>query len=264
MVSVLFVDDNIDGLRLLRETFAQAGSSWETSFVAGPGLALEKMEGAPVDAVVASTRLSGMSTAEFFKLTKSAYPRTARIALSDPGDRGAMLSALPVVNQCLSKACGPEVLARVVDKTTKLQDLLFNPATRRVLSGIGPLPSLPSNLLALDTALSDEECSLGHVADVISRDVALVAKVLKLVNSSFFGLRSQVNDVRQAVAYLGVETLRDFAMASEAFSAFTKNPAVSDSWLASFNAHAISVADIAGRLVRTTLAQCGEIGRAHV
>lgn len=257
MVSVLFVDDNIDGLRLLRETFAQAGSSWETSFVAGPGLALEKMEGAPVDAVVASTRLSGMSTAEFFKLTKSAYPRTARIALSDPGDRGAMLSALPVVNQCLSKACGPEVLARVVDKTTKLQDLLFNPATRRVLSGIGPLPSLPSNLLALDTALSDEECSLGHVADVISRDVALVAKVLKLVNSSFFGLRSQVNDVRQAVAYLGVETLRDFAMASEAFSAFTKNPAVSDSWLASFNAHAISVADIAGRLVRTTLAQCG-------
>lgn len=256
MVSVLFVDDDIDALKSLREAFSTSRWGWEPQFAPGGGPALEKMESAPVDAVVAASRLTGMSTAELFTLTKATYPKTARIALSDPGDRGAMLSTLPVANQCLSKACGPEVLARVVEKTTQLQELLFNPLTRRVVSGIGPLPSLSANLVALDSALADEEVSLGHVADIIGRDVALVGKILRLVNSSFFGLRTQIHDVRQAVAYLGVETLRDFALASEAFSSFTHNPALSQSWLTTFNAHALSVADLSSRLVRTSLAQC--------
>lgn len=257
MVSVLFVDDSATGLKVMRDSFDGPALGWDVDFAPSPGAALELMDDSPVNAVVASSRLMGMSTADFFRLTKATYPETARIALSDPGDRGGMLSALPVANQCLSKACDPEVLARVVEKTSRLQKELFNADTRRVVADMGPLPSLPENLMALDNALSDDNCSLGDVADIISRDVALVAKVLTLVNSSFFGLRTQIADIRQAVAYLGIETLRDFAMASEAFGTFAKNPLLSESWLAAFNNHAMSVADIAGRLVRTSAAQCG-------
>lgn len=257
MVSVLFVDDNASGLRNMRETFDRPTLQWDAAFLPGPGAALEIMEERPVDAVVASSRLVGMTTAEFFRLTKSIYPQTARIALSDPADRGAMLSTLPVANQSLTRACGPEVMARVVDKTSRLQADLFSPAVRRLVAAMGPVPSLPDNLLALDMALADEDCSLGDVADIIARDVALVGKVLTLVNSSFFGLRTRVYDVRQAVAYLGIETLRDFAMASEAFGALAKNPRLSDRWLAAVNNHSMAVADVAGRLVRTSAAQCG-------
>jgi DNA-binding NarL/FixJ family response regulator len=88
----------------------------------------------PVDAVVASTRLSGVSAANFLRMAKVQFPKTARIALSNPGDRGAMLSALPVANQCLSKACGPLVLASAVEHTTKLQRRLFSEATQRMVA----------------------------------------------------------------------------------------------------------------------------------
>jgi DNA-binding NarL/FixJ family response regulator len=107
MVSVLFVDDNIMGLRGLRETFSGCNESWETAFAPGAEVALHIMAERPVDAVVASTRLSGVSAANFLRMAKVQFPKTARIALSNPGDRGAMLSALPVAKQCLSKACGP-------------------------------------------------------------------------------------------------------------------------------------------------------------
>ena len=121
MVSVLFVDDTEVGLRSLRDTFSIGAESWDTAFVPGADVALYMMGERPVDAVVASARLSGMSTADFLRLTKLRYPRIARIALSNPGDRGAMLSTLPVANQCLSKSCGIEVLARAVEHTTQLQ-----------------------------------------------------------------------------------------------------------------------------------------------
>jgi HD-like signal output (HDOD) protein len=256
MVSVLFVDDTEVGLRALRDTFAIGSQSWDTAFVPGADVALYMMGERPVDAVVASARLSGMSTADFLRLTKLRYPRVARIALSNPGDRGAMLSTLPVANQCLSKSCGIEVLARAVELTTQLQGKLFSEATQRLVAAVGALPSLPASLTAVDAALSNENSSLGQIADIMSGDVAMVAKVLQLVNSSFFGLRAEIGDLRQAVAYLGVETLRDFALASAVFRAFTPSPLLPGDWLARFNAHSLAVADIMAQLVRTSAAKC--------
>jgi HD-like signal output (HDOD) protein len=84
----------------------------------------------------------------------------------------------------------------------------------------------------------------------------MVAKVLQLVNSSFFGLRTEIHDLRHALAYLGIETLRDFAMAGAAVRVFTPSHVLSDAWLASFNAHSLAVADVASQLVRTSVAQC--------
>jgi HD-like signal output (HDOD) protein len=256
MVSVLFVDDTEVGLRGLRDTFAMGAGSWDTAFVPGADVALYMMGERPVDAVVASTRLSGMSAADFLRLTKLRYPRIARIALSNPGDRGAMLSTLPVANQCLSKSCGIEVLARAVEHTTQLQGRLFSEATQRLVAEVGALPSLPASLVAVDAALANEDSSLGQIADIMGGDVAMVAKVLQLVNSSFFGLRAEIRDLRQAVAYLGVETLRDFAMASAVFRAFAPSPLLPNDWLARFNAHSLAVADIMGQLVRTSAAKC--------
>jgi HD-like signal output (HDOD) protein len=256
MVSVLFVDDDVTGLLALREAFGSCTQDWETAFVPGAQVALQIMAERPVDAVVTSARLSGMSAASFLGHTKTEYPRTARIALSSPDDRDAATTTLAVANQCLSRACKPELLTRTIEHTTRLHERLFSDATRRMVAEIGTLPSLPANLLALDAALSDEDCSLGRIAEIMSNDVAMTAKVLQLVNSSFFGLRWEVRDLRQAVAYLGVGTLRDFAMAGAAFRAFTPSPLLSADWLPGFTTHSLAVADATGHLVRTSVAQC--------
>jgi len=255
MVSVLFVDDDLAGLRALREAHS-VNEGWDALFVPGAGAALELMSDQPMDAVIASARLSGTSATKFLRMAKDRFPATARIALSNPGDRNAMLSTLPVVNQCLNRSCATEILLKVVERTSRLQKKLYSEATRALADTIGTLPSMPAALTALDSALCREDCSLGQIADIMGSDVAMSAKVLQLVNSSFFGLRTEVTNLRQAVAYLGIETLRDFTMAGALFRAFVPGPSLPDGWLASFNAHALAVADITGRLVRTSLAQC--------
>lgn len=256
MVSVLFVDDDVDGLAALRKAYGRAFGDWEVCFADSPDAALRTVCDRGVDAVVASARMARTSTARFLRLVKDGAPAVARVVLTEPGDRSARLSALPVVNQCVSKACGSEVLARVIERTADLGARIHSPGTRAFVAEIGSLPSLPDNLTALDTALADEDCSLAQIAGIVGADVAMTAKILQLVNSSFFGLRAQVCDLRHAVAYLGVETLRDFAVAGSAFRAFTPSPLLSASWMGTFVEHSAQVGERCGGMAHTGPARC--------
>ena len=67
---------------------------------------------------------------------------------------------------------------------------------------IPPHPELLADLKALS---EQEEPLLADVADVIAKDVAISAAILKTINSPAFGLARTVSDIRQAVMFLGLE-----------------------------------------------------------
>jgi c-di-GMP phosphodiesterase len=66
-------------------------------------------------------------------------------------------------------------------------------------------------LLRLSTTLQDPAIELADLERVISADVALSYRLLKYINSAYFGLRSQVSSIKQAIALLGLEPLRRWA-----------------------------------------------------
>jgi HD-like signal output (HDOD) protein/CheY-like chemotaxis protein len=255
MVSVLFVDEDAANLDGLRRMCSERCQDWQATYARGGAAALAMMDGCPFDVVVSGSRLVDMDGPAFLRRAKQSKPETVRISLTSPGDPGAAMRSLPVAHQCLSKRCSPEVLIRTVQRAAELQALLHSDTTRRMLGQVGDLPSLPANLVALDAALCDEDASLGDVARIVTRDVAMSAKVLQLVNSPFFGLRSSIRDLRQAVAYLGVETLRNLTITTEVFRVFKPSGLLPGDWMERFNEHSLEVADIAGRLVRTSAAQ---------
>lgn len=66
------------------------------------------------------------------------------------------------------------------------------------------IPTAPSIMLELQDIMRSDEPDMTDVANAIERDVGISAAVLKTVNSSFFGLRSKVNSIRQATSLLGL------------------------------------------------------------
>jgi c-di-GMP phosphodiesterase len=66
-------------------------------------------------------------------------------------------------------------------------------------------------LLQLTSTLQDPTVQLEDLERVISGDVALSYRLLKYINSAYFGLRSQVGSIKQALALLGLEPLRRWA-----------------------------------------------------
>ena len=265
MVSVLFVGDKEDGLDRLLTAWRSLGQGIEPRYATGAEDALALMEREPVDAVVASADLRGIGTTGLFGVTKTSHPSTTRIAVLPPGDKAAQQRSLAVANYTMPDNCEAHELTAVIKRASSVQRLLFDDATVRLVGNLGGLPSLPANLRALDDALSNEECSLAEAAAIIQSDVAMSSKILTIVNSSFFGLRGEISDLHNAVVFLGVEVLRDFALTSAAFRAFAPSPMLPVDWLAKFNEHAKAVADIAGRLVHTSYAsaEASVVGMLH-
>ncbi|MDD3365432.1 MAG: HDOD domain-containing protein, partial [Syntrophomonas sp.] len=68
--------------------------------------------------------------------------------------------------------------------------------------------------------------SLKKIAEIIAQDLTMTARVLQLVNSSFFGLASKVTHPQQAVALLGINTLKALVLNIQFFSAFHTRPSV--------------------------------------
>jgi HD-like signal output (HDOD) protein len=79
------------------------------------------------------------------------------------------------------------------------------------------LPSIPRRYAALSAALDRLDAPIREVASVVEKDVAMAAKVLQLVNSSFFGLPHRVANIENAVSYLGTNTLRNLLLSVEVF-----------------------------------------------
>jgi HD-like signal output (HDOD) protein len=88
------------------------------------------------------------------------------------------------------------------------------------ISTLKDLPSLPHILVKLMTACNDENGSLGDIVDILTTDPSLCAKVLRMVNSAYYGLGGRVNGIDQAVAYLGTDAVKNIAVCSAVYQAF--------------------------------------------
>lgn len=76
----------------------------------------------------------------------------------------------------------------------------------------GELPTLPVVASALLDLSSNPDVELRQIADIIEFDQGISTKVLRTINSSFYGLQNKCVNIRQALAYLGLNTVRGLVM----------------------------------------------------
>jgi len=99
----------------------------------------------------------------------------------------------------------------------------------------GHIPALPEILLKLLEACDSDTTSLTTVASLIGKDPSLSYKVLQLVNSAYFGLRTTYSGVDQAVVYLGANSIKNMAVTAAIHQVFSSGSFTN---LEYFNIHA--------------------------
>jgi len=89
-----------------------------------------------------------------------------------------------------------------------------NPVVAEVLAQISRIATLPQITSKILTVLEDPDTTAQDLQTLVSSDPVLSARVLKVVNSSFYGRRSQVASIRQSIVVLGMNALRNIALAA--------------------------------------------------
>ncbi|MCB2214977.1 response regulator [Desulfofustis glycolicus] len=216
--SILFVDDEPNILAGIRRMLHQLRGDYDLRFSENGEQALESMAERPADVIVSDMRMPGMDGAELLATIQQQYPHTIRIMLTGQADDTSILKTVTVVHQLLAKPCEPERLKEVLHRAAALHNQLTDGHLKDLITGISSLPSLPSVYARLQDTLKDPEACLDDVAAIIEQDIAMTAKLLQLVNSSFFGLYQKVESPARAVKLLGLDTIKVLVLGIQIFS----------------------------------------------
>ncbi|MDH5484816.1 MAG: HDOD domain-containing protein [Gammaproteobacteria bacterium] len=110
-------------------------------------------------------------------------------------------------------------------RTNKNKEDIMHTAQSLVKDSI-ELISLPDVYVRLRSVIMSPHSSMSDIAQIIVHDPAITARLLKLVNSPFYGLASKVDTMTHAVNLLGIDQVHDLVLATvvvDSFSGFTND-----------------------------------------
>ena len=120
-----------------------------------------------------------------------------------------------------------------------------------LISQTTELVSLPDIYVRIKAVIYDPNSTMTDVADVLSHDPAICARMLKVANSAFFGAPSRVETVKAAIRLLGTQQVHDLVLAATITKTFPDIPgnliSMEDFWINSLRC---------GLLARLLAEQC--------
>jgi HD-like signal output (HDOD) protein len=249
VIQVLFVDDDISVINDLRNMLLMYGAEWDIQLAGSGEEALKIFENGIIDVVVADMKMPGMDGAELLAIVRDEYPETMRILMSGNADISFTSRLVPQAHQFLHKPCQPSLVSSVVERAYELGQRLADPDLKAMLGQISDLPRPPQSILRLNSVLDNPEADLDDVAEVIEHDMSLTVKLFQLVNSAYYGMSRNIQDVREAVAYLGMNTVRNLAISVEVFRSVSATSVANAEAIQEIYDRANIVAGIARQLV---------------
>ena len=116
-----------------------------------------------------------------------------------------------------------------------------------LLKQAGDLSSLPEVYIRVNELLDTDNATAIQIGDALQTDPALTARILKLINSAYYGLRNPVTSISQAVTLLGRKYLQQ-ALTGSVLAQVFKDFNINEFPLRDFWQHSIKTAIIARQL----------------
>lgn len=121
---------------------------------------------------------------------------------------------------------------------------------RKISESVLSLPTLPTIQARLIELVDNPKVEAQDLAKLIAEDQALTARLLKVCNSAYYGLRNEVNTVDHAVVMLGFDTVREIALSVSVLQYFRMDPTAGGFDAALFWEHSACTASIARFIAR--------------
>ncbi|MCE7031896.1 HDOD domain-containing protein [Lysobacter sp. GX 14042] len=228
----------------LRETLSDFGLDWKVEAIESAAQYAEAAGREHVEALVSTLprdEARGQALAEL----RAAHPGAVRIMLLEPGQGDDALHLLDRAHRVLRRPMDPIGLVDALESVMELREVLDNPELKQAIGRIETLPAPPRLYLELVRLMRDPEVSMAAVSELLARDPAIAARVLRLCNSAYFSAGREVTDIRAASTRLGLQTLRQVVLASEALAHDEMDEAEREA----MQARALQVSQLASRFL---------------
>lgn len=220
MKSILYVDSEPHAVEALRTALRRHRDQFRITAAGSAKTALPLLKENSFDLIMADIRLSDMRGDQFLEEARQHQPQAVRIILTGSPDLKAAMRTVRVAHQFLTKPCSPDVISATILRCLRLRNVFLNENTARVIASVESLPTLPDIYLCLMQELNKDYPSISEVARLVGSDVSMTAGLLKLVNSTFFGLYERVSSPQRAIALLGMDIVKGVVLGMKLFGSF--------------------------------------------
>ena len=218
MKRILFVDDDTQVLDSLAESLAGRVYDWEWVFLDNVEAAMDVLQGdSAFDVVIADSDIGSVKGTDFLSSVGKEHPAAIRLGIAAQMFQGNVFEQDKTAHQYLPKPCNPEELVQSIKRISEMQEELMSRPLMEIVGRIEKLPSVPALYTEIMTELRSPSGTLQHVGEIISKDIAMTTKVLRMANSAFFGFTQRIVDPGHATSLLGINTMTSLVLSSGIF-----------------------------------------------
>jgi len=220
MKTVLFVDDNKSILDGYKRLFKNHSEEWRVLFAGDAAVAIELLQHHFIDVIISDLEMPVINGTILLGHVKKISPLTMRIIFTGCIEEKNVMETVKLAHQIYQKPRSLNEIFAILNRAFYLHQIKMNPAVRRILMGVGTIPSIPEVVNEIIVAAEDENYSLKELSHLISQDIGMSMNVLRLINSPYFGLKRQIVSIEQAVSLLGLEVLKTLIITVHLFESF--------------------------------------------
>ena len=219
--TILFVDDESQILRSITRLFM------DTEYVvitAESGKeALDILENQKVDVIVSDMKMPNMTGYELLSQVKKRFPSIVRIILSGFSDERIVFDALQrnMAKLYILKPWENDVLINTIEKVFQIENVLRNNSNvLKLVNNAEELPTIKTSYQKILNVIETDE-EIYKIVDAIEYDNSIVIKLLHIVNSSYYAVKT--GSIKRAVAFLGLDNIKNIVIASAFIDGLTFN-----------------------------------------
>ena len=131
-------------------------------------------------------------------------------------------------------------------------------ALQKVVDKLKDIPTLPQVVRKIVEIVDSPHTSASDLNKAISHDQALSAKVLKLVNSAFYGFPKKIETLTQAIIILGFNTVRSLALSISMLDFFSSRESERQLNYTEYWKHSIATSIMSRAIAKKTFPQMAE------
>lgn len=207
--SILFVDDEKPILNTLLRSFR--GSEFDVFTAENGQAALAIVARESIDIIISDMRMPNMTGHQLLRDVKELSPTTIRLILSGHAEEKDIIRAM-LDGSCkmyILKPWDNQSLHKTIRQMLAIREQLKDHKLLTIVNGLEGLCALPRIIHQL-TDLLDRDADMKEVAALIEDDPILTAKVLQLVNSAFYSIKT--GSIHQAIVFLGLNSVKNIVL----------------------------------------------------
>lgn len=190
--------------------------NWEVFCIDDPETLISRLEIDHYDAIIISSAVKDYTELSVLRRAQEVSPSILRFQLGSKLETPKEIAQkVELTHRIFPDPSNIEKIAETIEYLFKITRLINRPTLKHFISQNKRLPAAPTTYKDLTQELSSDTTDARKIGAIVEQDPALSAKIIQLVNSSYFGLPRQISHIPEAVSIIGIRMLRGLALSSQ-------------------------------------------------